>query len=120
MITVQETTAGNYYPNHKYILSDDRRKMFGYVKAGDKYPQLFAKPMSFDARRRTFRVIVRTADVRPEVMTTLIKGSKGDVYTVTNDNGRYACTCPIALYRRQTCKHITQVINDTKSNPVKG
>lgn len=64
MITVQETTMwDDNTPNHKYILSDDMMKSFGYIKVGDKYPYIFNKPMAFDKRHRTFKTVVRTKDV---------------------------------------------------------
>lgn len=110
MITVQETTvwAGNY-PNHKYILSDDKRWMYGYIRTGDKYPQLFKKPMGFDTRGRTFKVLIRSEDVPEGQRTWRIPGSNGNVYTVTEMDGEYTCTCPASMYRKTECKHIQQV-----------
>lgn len=63
MITAQETTQWDVStPNHKYIMSDDMRVAYGYIKKGDKYPQLFKTPMAIDKRYRTFKVIVKTKD----------------------------------------------------------
>ena len=109
MITVQETTVwdGNF-PNHKYILSDDKQKAYGYIKNGDRYPTMFSKPMGFDPRRRTFEVLIKTKDVEKGVW--YIQGSKGDTYTVKiNDEGEYTCSCPASMYRKMECKHIQQV-----------
>ena len=65
MITVQETTV---WPiaclNNQYILSDDRRFMFGSIKAGYVYPELFNKPIGFESSGRTFKVLYRTKDVQ--------------------------------------------------------
>jgi hypothetical protein len=64
MVTVQETTVWNdNYANHKYILSDDGRLAYGYIRSGDKYPQLFRKPITIDWRNRTYKVVVRTKGV---------------------------------------------------------
>lgn len=110
MITVQETTvwSGNF-PNHKYILSDDMRWAYGYVRAGEKYPTLFNKPMSMDWRGRTYKVVKRTKDVRTDNRQWKVAGSKGDTYLVTETNGEYKCTCPAALYRNTECKHIQKI-----------
>ena len=37
-----------------------------------------------------------------------VAGSKGNVYTVTNDAGRWSCTC-VGFGFRKDCKHIHQV-----------
>jgi hypothetical protein len=36
-------------------------------------------------------------------------GSTGTMYTVTHDNGEWACSCPHWIYRRGECKHIKEV-----------
>lgn len=45
------------------------------------------------------------AVMAPVVKVWEIKGSRGSVYTVTDDNGRRECTCPGFTYRRD-CRHI--------------
>lgn len=62
MITVQETTVweNQEQQNHQYILTDDRRHVLGYIKHGEKYPQMFSKPLRFDARNRSFTVLIKT------------------------------------------------------------
>lgn len=61
MITVRETTKWRSgTPNHDYILSNDKRLAFGYIKQGEKYPDLFKKPIRFDPSRRTFVTIVKS------------------------------------------------------------
>ena len=109
MITVQETTIwdGNI-PNHKYILSDDKRKMYGYIKLGENYPQLFTRPLDFDPRGRKFVELIRTKDVAEGDQSWTVAGSKGDVYTVTKSGNWYTCTCPASMYRHIECKHIKQ------------
>lgn len=58
MIIVRETTVwdGNY-PNHIYVLSDDKSKLYGYVRAGTLEHKTFSKPMGFDPRGRTFKLL---------------------------------------------------------------
>jgi hypothetical protein len=50
------------------------------------------------------------AKAKPEVKveTYTVKGSKGDEYTVTNEAGRWACTC-VGFGFRKDCKHIQGV-----------
>lgn len=40
--------------------------------------------------------------------TFTVRGSKGDEYIVTNEGGRWACTC-VGFGFRKDCKHIHQV-----------
>ena len=49
--------------------------------------------------------------IRHQAVTRDIKGSKGNVYTVSIDeNGRGNCTCSGFAFRR-SCKHIEEVKN---------
>jgi len=58
MIIVREITEWeDNTPNHTYILSDDKSKMYGYVKFGTKEGKKFSKPMSFDSRGRKFKLL---------------------------------------------------------------
>lgn len=58
MLVVKETTEwAEDYPNHIYILSDDKSKMLAYVKAGTEEYKVFKKPIGFDTRGRTFKLI---------------------------------------------------------------
>lgn len=43
-----------------------------------------------------------------KVETFEVAGSKGSVYTVTNEAGRWSCTC-VGFGFRKDCKHIHQV-----------
>lgn len=63
MITVQEVTKWNgNTPNHKYILSNERTKAYGYIKCGDRLPTLFSTPYKFDVRNRKFTILLKTGD----------------------------------------------------------
>lgn len=58
MIIARETTVWpDNTPNHIYVLSDDKRTAYGYVKAGTLEHKTFSKPMSFDPKGRTFKVL---------------------------------------------------------------
>ena len=46
--------------------------------------------------------------VAPKSHTWLVKGSKGNTYTVTEENGRRSCTCVGFEFRHQ-CKHLNMV-----------
>ena len=110
MITVQETTkwSGNC-PNHQYILSDDKRWMYAFIRVGEKYPKIFNNPIGFDTRGRTFKLIVQTKDVTGDKRVWHITGSKGDIYTVSNRDNNWKCSCPAAMFRGKACKHVEEV-----------
>ena len=111
MITVQETTQWRHpTPNHKYILSDDKRWMYGYIREGEHLPLLFSKRIGFDIRGRSFDVLIKTHDVSDaQINTWDIIGSRGDVYVVSRDiDNNYSCTCPAAKFKGVECKHILQ------------
>lgn len=65
MIIVREIGATEY-PNHLYILSDDKTKMYGYVMAGTGQKKAFSRPHSFDARGRKFEIIQRKTRTKKE------------------------------------------------------
>lgn len=110
MITVQETTKwDSNTPNHRYILTDDGRFAYGYIRRGDKYPQLFSRLMQMDWRQRSYKILVRTKDVDPSFQSWKVEGSKGNSYIVSRTDNQYRCTCPAALYRHAECKHIEHV-----------
>jgi hypothetical protein len=55
----QETTNWGEHntPNHIYLLTDDMRKAYGYIKHGTEDAFVFKKPYYFDPRNRTFSVV---------------------------------------------------------------
>jgi hypothetical protein len=59
MIVLQETTKWDSASaaNHVYVLSDDKRSMIAYIKAGTKEVKKFSKPLPFYIKGRTFRKI---------------------------------------------------------------
>jgi len=61
MILAKETTKWDdvsRQPNHTYLMSDSKEKIFGYFKwHNPKDFMMFKKPMRIDKRYRTFKVI---------------------------------------------------------------
>ena len=59
MIVVQETTKWDSHTavNHVYVLSDDKRSLIAYIKAGTKDVKKFSKPLPFYIKGLTFRRI---------------------------------------------------------------
>lgn len=57
MIVIQEITKNADYPNHVYVVTDDKSKLVAYIKAGTKDVIKFNKPMRFSTSYRKFRVI---------------------------------------------------------------
>ena len=111
MICVQETTKWGEHPtpNHIYLLDDSKQKMFGYVRSGTKELKTFAGPLRFDARRRTFKAVPNTFDIKEEEVTANIievKGSKGNVYRV--NTVQKTCTCAGFSFR-STCRHLSEL-----------
>ena len=100
-------------PNHVYFLSDSKDKMYAYVKASTGEIEEMGTPYRFKASGRKFREVPNTwgfspkEELIPTGETHRVAGSKGAVYTVTNDRGSWTCTCPSAKWQKAECKHIT-------------
>lgn len=48
-------------------------------------------------------------EAKPNIQIWQIEGSKGTVYNVTLNDGKWSCDCPASSFRRGTiCKHIKQ------------
>jgi hypothetical protein len=99
-------------PNHVYFLSDSKDKMYGYVKAGTGEIQEMSTPYRFKASGRKFREVANVWGFFPREEPVLVgethrvSGSKGAVYTVTNDRGSWTCTCPASKWQAGECKHV--------------
>ena len=111
MKVVQETTDWGDVtsPNHVYFLNDSRDKMFAYVPKGATQVKQFKNPISFYTRGRQFREVPNSWGYEPGQSagrTWTVAGSKGAEYTVTDDQGKWACTCPAAKWQAGDCKHI--------------
>jgi len=100
-------------PNHVYLLDDAKSKMFAYVPFGTGKPLTFKAPIRLDMRGRKFtlspvqfKITVKAPE--PEGRVWEIKGSKGDVYKITEVNGTLNCTCSGFRFRGD-CKHVKSV-----------
>lgn len=99
-------------PNHVYFLSDSKDKMYGYVKSSTGKVQEMKTPYKFKASGRKFKEVENIWGFDPNEEQELtgetfkVAGSKGAVYTVTNDRGNWTCTCPASLWQKGECKHI--------------
>lgn len=119
MKTFQEVTewdAEYRVPNHVYFLNDSKEKMYGYVNSRGVV-QTFAKPYKFHSRGRKFKEVANrwnfaVKEEEPEAAVGKeyrVPGSKGAIYTVTDDNGTWSCTCPASKWQKGECKHIVQL-----------
>jgi len=108
-------------PNHVYFLSDSKDKMYGYVKAGTGEIQEVKKPYRFHVRGRRFKEVPNIwGFFHSDELIHLggqykVTGSRGNVYTVTEERGTWSCTCPASKYQAGDCKHIRQVNSNTVS-----
>ena len=109
-----EWSTGSSTPNHIYFLSDGKDKMFAYIKSGTNEVFEFKKPYSFSSRGRKFKEVHNVWGFFPrgELVKASnqfkVAGSKGNEYTVTEDSGKWSCTCPGFTYRG-SCKHIKEL-----------
>ena len=109
-----ETTVwpGNT-PNHTYLLDDSKSKMIAYVQHGKNVPFKFKNPIRIDVRGRKFKEVPDTFGLEidnalPEGRVFKVQGSKGDTYTVAENNGNWTCTCSGFKFRGN-CRHISSV-----------
>lgn len=108
MQILQETTddwkASYRVPLHTYYV--EGTKLVAYIREGTTTPVVFATPMRFDKRGRSFRVL-RGPKLRAHKPATVkVQGSKGAVYEVLFEgNTPVSCSCPGFTYRGQ-CKHL--------------
>jgi len=110
-----ETTAySDGIANGTYLLNDSKTILYAYVSPGASEPKQFKNPIKIDTRGRKFvvsstqyKIVVREEE--PEGRTWEVKGSKGDIYRVTEVNGNYSCTCSGFKFRGD-CKHIKGVV----------
>lgn len=118
MKAFQETTEWDIefkMANHVYFLNDSKDKMYGYVKSSTGEVKEMSTPYRFKASGRKFKEVPNTwgffprEEIEPVGETHRVLGSKGAVYTVTNDRGSWTCTCPASKWQKGECKHIVQL-----------
>lgn len=97
LITLLEL-GNNSYPNHTYLVSDDKSKLYAYIKEGTSTKIELKKPVDFSTRNRKFKVLKEALEGK------VVVGSKGDKYVVTSSS----CTCTGFKYRG-SCKHLELV-----------
>lgn len=112
----QETTKWDEdYPNHAYYLSDDKTKLYAYVPHGAKEVRTLKAFIRIDTRGRTFKEIpntygwIHTDQLKQVPRSWVVKGSKGDEYTITEEENGLTCSCPGFVFRGK-CKHIAELV----------
>lgn len=103
MKIVQETTRwADSTANNLYLVTDNMEYIIAYVPEGQRESRRFSKPIRWDSRGRTFKILREIAE--NDANTVIVEGSKGQKYTLTRANGTWACTCPGYAYRGN-CRH---------------
>ena len=108
----QETTEGGNYPNHVYLLSDNKEYMHGYVRSGSNVLEMMKSKYRFGTTKRKFKEVPNTfgfVEPAEEVIADTadrwtVKGSKGETYTVERVGNKLTCTCSGFKFRSK-CKH---------------
>jgi hypothetical protein len=111
MKVFQEITAWeDTTPNHIYFMDDGKSKAYAYLPVGKKNIFEFKAPLKLDVRGRKFKEVTNTWGFFPREELKMVSqswtvtGSKGDTYTVTEEDGQLTCSC--AGFRfRGACKH---------------
>jgi phage-related protein len=110
----EETTEWKHTtPNHTYLLSDDKSKLFAYVRVGSNKVHTFKTPIRFDTKGRKFVAVKngwgynidKPADANPRWE---VAGSKGDVYVVEQTENGLTCSCSGFRFRG-ACKHVKEI-----------
>jgi hypothetical protein len=99
--------------NHTYLLSDNKTKMYAYVKDGTTKVIEFKNPIDIDIRGRKFVEVKNTFKYKIKEQASVypnwkVVGSKGDVYTVELVGTKYQCSCAGFKFRHK-CSHIESV-----------
>lgn len=95
--------------NGTYLLSDDKSRMYAYIKPGSNSVFKFKNPIRIDTRGRQFKAVPNTFGYQIEENTNpkwTVTGSKGDVYTVEQTENGLTCSCSGFRFRGN-CKHLS-------------
>ena len=100
-------------PNGVYLLDDGKSKMYAFRPFGTGEIKVFKNPIRIDLRGRKFAVNsvqfkTELTEPEPEGRVIEVRGSKGDIYQVTELNGNLSCTCSGFRFRGE-CKHIKEL-----------
>ena len=93
-----------------YIVTTDPK--LGWVEVNRKYgweelEKMWIKPTS--KFKNTPKEVVKLPKSTPK-QTFSVEGSKGKVYEVVSENGRWTCSCPAHGFGRgKDCKHIIEL-----------
>lgn len=112
----QETTAWQVpTPNHIYLLTTDKSKLYGYIKSSTKENVVFKKPIRFDTRGRTFVEVKELGEIDLHDLAPAerweVQGSKGNTYIVERVDGVLQCSCPGFGFRGH-CRHVEEIGNE--------
>jgi len=108
MKIVQETTRWtDSVANNLYLVTDNMEYIVAYVPQGSNSAQRFKKPIRWDSRGRTFKILKEIAE--NDANSIIVEGSKGQKYTLTRANGTWSCTCPGYAYRGN-CRHVAEKV----------
>ena len=102
--------------NHVYFLSDSKDKMYAYVNKAGLVDEV-KTPYRFHVRGRKFKEVPNVWGFAPRDEVEVeavgrqyqVPGSKGAIYTVTDDRGSWTCTCPASKWQKGECKHIVKL-----------
>ena len=108
MKIVQETTRWtDNVANNLYLVTDNMEYIVAYVPQGSNSAERFKKPIRWDSRGRTFKILKEIAE--NDANSIIVEGSKGQKYTLTRANGTWSCTCPGYAYRGN-CRHVAEKV----------
>ena len=101
-------------PNGIYLLDDAKVKMYAFKAKGTGDIKVFKNPIKIETRGRKFVVNpvqfeTTLKEPEPEGRVFEVKGSKGDVYKVTELNGNLSCSCSGFRFRGD-CKHVKGLV----------
>jgi hypothetical protein len=102
---LQETTDwGNYTVGNGIYHINGAGQLVAYQPNSETPLKQFKNPLKqFSKSRRKFTKIGAYPEVHNDPKVIIVKGSKGNEYTVDTDKG--TCSCPGYTYRGN-CKHV--------------
>jgi len=104
MLVVQEQTQWREsVANNLYLITDSWDHVIAYVPQGEIKATRFKQPMRWDHRGRQFKVLKKITDTKTTDVE--VKGSNGQIYRLTQYEGKWQCSCPGFQYRGK-CRHV--------------